>query len=106
MELAEPLLNEASNNDQRQIAIGVAVLAWNMAAIPESERWEEMNPESARILQGSSKAILEQLIARKLVLFPDESRWILDYEISGRDDSMEVNVVYSMRADEVSELDH
>jgi hypothetical protein len=40
MEFAEPWLDEARVDDQRRMVIGMAVLAWNMAAFPEPERWE------------------------------------------------------------------
>jgi hypothetical protein len=85
---------------------GMAVLAWNMAVIPQAERWEGMSPDFAQRLEGPAKAILKEMIERKLALFPDESRPVLDYEITGSGDDMRVDVVYSLSAQEIADLKH
>src|SRR5437667_12880101 len=51
MEFAEPWLEEALNDAQRKTVVGMAVLAWNMAAIPEPERWVGMSEEFAAELR-------------------------------------------------------
>ena len=104
MELAEPWLNEVRHDDQRKRVIGMAALAWNMTTFPEPERWEGMSPEISEKLEKSGKAILEEMIARKLALYPEETRPILDYEITGGGESMRVEVVFSLLPHEVAEL--
>jgi hypothetical protein len=106
MEFAEPWLDEARNDDQRKTVIGMAVLAWNMAAIPEPERWEGVSPEFAENLSEPGKVILRQMIARKLALYSQETRPILDYEITGNGDSMRVEVVFSLLPEEIADLKH
>jgi len=104
MEFAQPWLDQTENDNQRRAAIGMAVLAWNMAALPESERPEGNNPEIAEKLGEPGMAILKEMIARKLALYPEETRTILDYEISGGSETMRVDVVYSLLPDEIAEL--
>jgi len=106
MEFAEPWLGEVRNDDQRKTVIGMAVLAWNMAAIPEPERWEELSPEFAEKCGEQVKAILREMIARKLALHPKETRSILDYEITGNGDNMRVEVVFSLLPEEIADLHH
>src|SRR6266699_2441085 len=62
MEFAEPWLDEARNDDQRKTVIGMVVLAWNMAAFPEPERWEGVSPEFADNLREPARAILKEMI--------------------------------------------
>ncbi|SPE57093.1 hypothetical protein SBV1_2630009 [Verrucomicrobia bacterium] len=104
MEFAEPWLAEARNDDQRKAVIGLAVLAWNMAAFPEPERWAGMSPEFAEKFGNPAKAILKEMIARKLALYPEETRSILDYEITGGRDTMRVEVVFSLLPREIADL--
>jgi hypothetical protein len=106
MEFAKPWFDEARNDDQRRTVIGMAVLAWNMAAFPEPERWEGMSPGFAEKLGEPAKAILKEMIARKLALYPGETRSILDYEVTGSGDNMRVNVIYSLLPEEISDLKH
>ena len=103
-EFAEPWLDEARNDDQRKTLIGMAVLAWNMAAIPEPERWDGVSQEFAEKLDEPAKAILHEMIARKLSLYPEENRSLLDYEISGAGANMRVEVVYSLSPEEMARL--
>ena len=104
MEFAEPWLDEARNDDQRKTIVGMAVLAWNMAGIPEPERWDEVSQEFAARLDEPAKAILQEMIARKLSVYPEENRLLLDYEITGAGANMRVDVIYSLSADEMADL--
>src|SRR5260370_513063 len=106
MDFCEPWLDEARNDDQRRTVIGMAALAWNMAAFPEPGRWEGMSPEFAEKLGHPAKAILEEMIARKVALYPQEIRSLLDYEITGGSDNMRVDVVYSLLPEEIAGLKH
>lgn len=103
-EFAEPWLDEARNDDQRKAVIGMAVLAWNMAAFPEPERWDGVSQEFAEKLGEPAKAILQEMIARKLSVYPQENRTILDYDITGDGAKMRVEVVYSLSPEEMVHL--
>jgi hypothetical protein len=102
MEFAQPWLDEARNDDQRKTVVGLAVLAWNLAAIPEPERWEG---DFAEQLGITGKAILTEMIARKLAVYPGETRPILDYQITGGQENMRVEVIFSLLPQEVADLD-
>ena len=104
MEFAEPWLDEARNDDQRKTIIGMAVLAWNMAIIPEPERWDGVSQEFAGKLGEPAKAILKEMIARKLSVFPEENRSLLDYETTDAGANMRVDVVYSLSQEEMAHL--
>lgn len=104
MDLAEPWLDEARNNNERNAVIRMAVLAWNMAVQPETERWEGMDPELAKRLGEPGKAILVEMISDKLALYPEESRPILDYEITNSGDDVRVDVVYPLLPEEIADL--
>jgi hypothetical protein len=101
MEFAHPWLDEARNDDQRKTVVGLAVLAWNLAAIPEPERWEG---DFAEQLGITGKAILTEMITRKLALYPGETRPILDYQITGAQDNLRLEVIFSLLPQEVADL--
>jgi hypothetical protein len=102
-EFAEPWLDQAQNDHQRKVAIGLAVLAWNIANMPERERCDGMNAKSANQLNEPAKAILEEMIARKVALYPEDTRAILDYEFTGAGDNLRVDVACSLLRKKVEE---
>ena len=102
MEFAQPWLDEARNDDQRKTVVGLAVLAWNLAVIPEPERWEG---DFAEQLGITGKAILTEMIARKLALYPEETRPILDYQITGSQNNLSLQVISSLSPQEVADLE-
>jgi hypothetical protein len=105
MEFAKPWLDAVHEYDQRRAVIGMAVLAWNMAALPESELRDGKDPELAEKLGESGMAILKEMIARKLALYPEETRHLLDYQITGGGDDMRVDVIYSLLPEEIADLE-
>src|SRR5260221_14619892 len=69
-EFAEPWLDEARNDDQRKTLIGMAVLARKMADISEPQRWGGVSQEFGEKADEPNKGILDEIIARKLALYP------------------------------------
>ena len=66
-----------------------------------------MNPELARKLIEPSEpaaAVLKEMIARKLDLYPDQQYSLLEYEIVGSGEDMRVEVVYSLPPEEIADL--
>jgi len=102
MEFAQPWLAEARNDDQRKAVIGLAVLAWNAAMIPEPE---QLKGDFLKKLGASGVAVIIDMIARKLALYPGETRPILDYQITGAQDNLRVEVVFSLLPQEIADLD-
>ena len=102
MEFAQPWLDEARIDDQRKAVIGMAVLAWNAALIPELERCKG---EFGEKLGETGMAILNEMIVRKLALFPSETRPILDYQITGSQNNLSLQVISSLSPQEVADLE-
>ena len=102
-EFAQPWLEEARNDDQRKTVIGLAVLAWNLALIPEFERWEGDIMET---LGAIGRTILDEMIARKLALYAEETHPILDYQITASQHTLRVDVIFSLLPQEVADLKH
>ena len=105
-QVSAPWIDGARNDDQRKTVIGMTVLAWNMAVFPEPERWEGMSPEFAKQLWKHGEAILKKMIERKLTLYLQESRSILDYEITGSGDNLRIEVAFSLLPEEIANLNH
>jgi hypothetical protein len=102
MEFAQPWLDEARNDVQRKTVVGLAVLAWNMALTPEPEPFEGNFEEQ---LGETGKAILNEMVARKLALYPGETRPILDYQVTGSQDNLRVEVVFALLPQEIADLE-
>lgn len=85
---AEPLLQEAISYDQQFMALQIAVVAWNLALIPEAKRaaaYEEFlalsSQEEDPNLEHDTKETIDELIARKQQLFPKNHRFIIDFQL-------------------------
>jgi hypothetical protein len=104
LEFAEPWLDEVANDDHRRKVVGMAVVAWNMARSADSERRKEKNSEMAEKLGEAGMTILNDMITRKLALYPDEERIILDFEITTDGEKMRVEVVASLSPEEIADL--
>lgn len=92
-------LAETSTDDERKFLFNFAVCAWNLALMPEEQRQTERD-KLVQMLCGKqgeqvveeTTAFLEGLIARKLARFPDNKRFIVDFELRkvGRDYTLNV----------------
>jgi len=97
-ELAEPWLEFIEDDDQGKGIIELAMIAWNIALLPEDEiedniAWfiDEMqveDPADCVLIE----MMLVGLIERKLMLFPDVRRYIVDYEMVVVDDTLQLVV--------------
>ncbi len=47
---------------------------------------------------------LTEMISRKLALYSEQARTILDFQVIGEGDNMRVDVVYSLLEDEVADF--
>jgi len=81
--LARPLIEESKTKEDYKKALRLAVVAWNAALLPEAERAAMLHEK--RIADGLGPTgirLMEKLIERKLALFPNEKRPILDIEVA------------------------
>jgi hypothetical protein len=104
MEFAEPWLDQVETDDQRRKVIGMAVLAWNMARLADSDRPDRNDSEIAEKLGEAGMSILNEMIGRKVALYPEERRVILDFEFTADSGRMRVDVVTSLSPEEMADL--
>jgi hypothetical protein len=100
VELAEPLVKRAMNQEQFQMAIGLAALCWNLSLAPEDERPAMVNDMLRELVKpGEStddvRHIMAVLIARKEALFPNDKRLIADHRVSGGPQNANIVIEYS-----------
>ncbi len=98
-EFVEPYVEFADNRGQRQRLLEVAVLAWNLALLPEAERQTMLEEaiEQATLIDDALarqdiQEILDELIERKLTYFGDIRRLIVEFELkdTGREYQLSV----------------
>ena len=77
LELIEPLYSVKTSSDKILAIAKVGMMAWNLALMPESKRKSTFH-EAARLMPRELQVILFGLIERKLSLFPDDDRYIVD----------------------------
>lgn len=88
VELAQPLIEQATNPEQFQMAISLASLCWNLSLAPAEERAAMVNDALQKLVKpGEStddiRHVMASLVARKEALFPNDRRLIINYRISG-----------------------
>jgi hypothetical protein len=88
VELAQPLIEEATDSEQFQMAISLASLCWNLSQAPADQQAAMVDDALQKLVTpGEStddvRRIMASLIARKEALFPNDRRVITTYRVSG-----------------------
>lgn len=107
VELVEPELEETDDPEKIEGIIMTAVCAWDIAVAPEECREEMLN----EVLRGAFRdddpferaefrLCLEELIARKHSLFPDDRRFIVRHEVDFDGECPHVTVLSVLPAKE------
>lgn len=83
---ASPLLEEAQDINSVKAAIVLASLCWNIALMPQDKQEELMHETVAKISEiigdyETSKKIMEMMIGRKKIFFPEYTKLIVSYGI-------------------------
>ena len=85
LDLVEPYLESAQTEDALRKLLTVATVAWN-AALMGPEECEEVFQDTEKVLPPEAReafrVILGALIQRKLELFPDITRMIINYKLT------------------------
>ena len=92
-DFAQPWLDLARTEEECARVIGLAIIAWNLALMPEEERFTDFDSQSLAALGEPGLELLRFMIGRKLALFEGYNRPILDYELTGNGDKLRLNVV-------------
>ena len=105
LDLADPLLEDAEDYAEARLFIQLAMLAWNVALYPE-DRWEEEMGELLATFPQDDPEMLEyiervlwSLIARKIALFPENDRIIVNYDLSMTDHGPYLQVASAVSAE-------
>ncbi|HEY9628917.1 MAG TPA: hypothetical protein V6C84_16570 [Coleofasciculaceae cyanobacterium] len=98
----EPHLDFAHNLEQRRKMFSIALLAWNLALLPQEEQQQEMQKIIDQLCQGKDRQaqqdmqeVLEELINRKRKYFSGYHRYILDFELQETAQDFHLSVVSS-----------
>ena len=102
LDYARPLTNDV-DDDHFRIAIGIAIMCWNVALFPEEEQEEKLcllGKEMAKMAKGAPPGFAEEtkvwtrrLVERKKTLFAHDRRMVLNYTVEDRGDSHHLYVV-------------
>jgi hypothetical protein len=100
VEIAEPMLESAQNEEQFRLAIGLAAMCWNLSLLPTGERSAHVEQAIRKLVKPGQptdevRQVVELLIARKEALFPDDKRAILKHRVSGSRGNANIVVEYS-----------
>ena len=90
LEYVEPFLDETETYEDRSNLIDFAMMAWNLALIPEESRKELLTEFVTEICseieeveeQKTLKQLMNQLIKRKLKFFAEEERFVKEYKLT------------------------
>lgn len=99
-ELVEPFADEADTEGAYTNLITIGVIAWNTAVLPRDQL-----DESLAILKSNfpdkedfdtAQGLLFELMKRKLELFPDEQRLVVDFSLTQENDSWHLQVASTL----------
>lgn len=87
--LIQPFEHEADSYDSYHTLVGFACAAWNASLVKETERSAMVDEFIRSVLKRGAprevrddfRAIILELIERKLKLFPKDTRFIANYEL-------------------------
>lgn len=112
--LAEPLTHDDDDRNARYNCLAFAMIAWNLALLPADRRKEEMyrlfdtipdvaediqHLEQPRGTRGSAlEEMMDDLISRKIVLYPSDRRWLIHLDVSETSRGYRVSVASALPA--------
>lgn len=87
-EFVEPYLLEAIGLNKRKMLFEIAIIAWNLAIMSEEQRKSALEELIGDILKNQKtiakqdlNSILNEMVSRKLQLFPTNRRYIVDFQL-------------------------
>ena len=84
-EFIDPYRKELNTAEEYRKFMGVAVIAWNLAMLPEEDQPSRINEIIMSLsaeIRSDTRVFIEDLIERKKKYFSHHSRRILDYEVA------------------------
>ena len=108
LNLADFLLEMAYTKERQKAAIAITCIAWNIAVagMEKAQKLFDSYFETIDdpIHQQDTLDIIETIIERKQLLYPEINRFILDYEVVGTKNNMHLNVVSTVPDEDVAKL--
>ncbi|MEA5464718.1 hypothetical protein [Leptothoe sp. PORK10 BA2] len=103
-DFAEPYLPETNSLERRRMVFDMAIVAWNLAIMPEHQRQPALDKLFNDLMKGNKKEILkrdlndliEEMVERKLELFPNNRRYILDCQLENIGDQFHLSVASTL----------
>jgi len=95
LEYAEPFMDVVYTDNKKEYerAIMMAVCLWNAAIMREEGNEQGANRLLEPLMEDAeSKGVVHYMLNRKREMFPDISRYILDYEVTERGDDFHLSV--------------
>jgi hypothetical protein len=98
-DFVEPYLHEAPSFGDKERLFSIAVMAWNIAIMPESEQQpfidqmiEETLGTTDDRLQKDTRAVLAEMMVRKKTKFADNCRMIAEFQLQDMGQSFHLSV--------------
>jgi hypothetical protein len=102
-EYVEPYADSAPNYSQRQKLFELAIIAWNLAMMPESGRkvmideFLQQGIKGNRLIQQDARKVLEAMMVRKQEFFADHRRYIIDFKLQDLGDQFHLSVASTLK---------
>lgn len=88
MEFAEALHGELPEDDSAKMLLQLAILAWNLASLPEDiwddtekELFEKLGIDPSSYEGVTVEAFLREMTLQRQMMYPDDRRLVLDYQL-------------------------
>lgn len=96
----EPYLEAIKTHSARERLFNIAVLAWNLAIMPEDERQsmlDQLRNEAIKrgdpLARRETREVIDILIARKQEFFADNQRFIIEFQLQDLGNTFHLSVV-------------
>ena len=108
LDLAGFLLEVAHTKERQEAAIAITCAAWNIAVTGAEEKQNLLDSYFETIddpiHEQDTLDIINAIIERKQLLYPEINRLILDYEVNGTKNNLHLNVVSTVPNEDVTTL--
>jgi hypothetical protein len=105
LDYARPMIDNV-DDDQFRVAIGIAILCWNVALSPQDDQEEQLRflgKEMAKMAKNAPPGFADEtrmwtqwLVERKKALFADDRRMVLSYTVEDSGDSHHLQVASTL----------
>jgi hypothetical protein len=104
-ELLKPYSDLGDDLSSHTNLVALACVAWNIANMPEKERFREIQhalnqlPDTDSELRMDMTGFMAELIERKELLFPDNQRYIVDFKVTEAKKDYHIAIASTLPAD-------